>query len=70
MTARRPAPANDRLQRDGAHEPPLNRVFMLVPAQAFVGDFLQTFKEFQPRGSTKLCIDGVIKQFENPVSRQ
>jgi len=37
------------LQRDGAHAPLLNRVFLLVPAQAFVGDFLQTFKDFQVR---------------------
>jgi len=42
------------LQRDGAHAPPLNLVFILVPAQAFVGDFLQTFKEFPPRGGTKM----------------
>lgn len=27
----------------------LDHVFMLVPAQAFVGKFLQTFKEFPPR---------------------
>jgi len=27
----------------------LDRVFLLVPAQAYVGNFLQTFKEFPPR---------------------
>ena len=27
----------------------LDRVFLLVPAQKYVGEFLQTFKEFPPR---------------------
>jgi arylsulfatase len=45
-------------------------VFLLVPAQAFVGDFLKSFKEFPPRDGTTLGIDGVIKQLENPASRQ
>jgi arylsulfatase len=31
------------------HDWQLDRAFMLVPAQAYVGQFLQTFKEFPPR---------------------
>jgi len=31
------------------HDWQLDRAFMLVPAQAYVGQFLETFKEFPPR---------------------
>ena len=43
---------------------------IFVPAQAFARQWLESFKEFPPRGGTTLGIDGVIKQLENPGSRQ
>ena len=51
QTGRMPYPPTEAAVRDwiaghlGAH----NRVFLLVPAQAFVAQFLATFKEFPPR---------------------
>jgi arylsulfatase len=35
-----------------------------VPAQAYVGEFLQTFKEFPPVGGSSLGIDGVLKTLQ------
>ena len=45
-------------------------MWLFVPAQVFTRQWLETFKEFPPRGGTTLGIDGVIKQLENPASRQ
>jgi arylsulfatase len=42
-------------------------VFLLVPAQAFVGGFLKTFKEFPPRQeAASFTIDQVMKQLIPP----
>ena len=45
-------------------------MWLFVPAQAFASQWLETFKEFPPRGGTTLGIDGVIKQLGNPPARQ
>ncbi len=44
----------------------LERAFLLVPAQAYVGNFLATFEEFPPRQkAASFTIDQVIKQMED-----
>ena len=35
-------------------------MWLFVPAQAYVGEFLKTFKEFPPVGGSSLGIDGVL----------
>jgi arylsulfatase len=38
-------------------------IFLLVPAQAFVGEFLATFKQFPPRQkSASFSLDQVVEQ--------
>jgi len=59
----------ERADHDGIDYPRwrLDRVFLLVPAQAYVGQFLQTFREFPPRqrpGSFNL--DRVMQSLQNP----
>jgi len=45
----------------------LDRVFLLVPAQAYVAEFLQTFKEFPPRQkAASFTIDQVMDQLAPP----
>lgn len=42
------------------------RVFMLVPAQAYIGDFLKTFQEFPPRQKPgSFGLDKVMEQLMN-----
>ena len=46
----------------------LDRAFMLVPAQAYVGQFLQTFGEFPPRQKpASFSIDQVMEQMQTSV---
>ncbi len=46
----------------------LDHAFMLVPAQAYVGQFLSTFKEFPPRQkAASFTVEQVIKQLERPA---
>ena len=41
----------------------IDRVFFLVPAQAYVGEFLSTFKEFPPRQKpASFSIDQVMEK--------
>jgi arylsulfatase len=41
------------------------RVYLLVPAQAYVGDFLATFKEYPPRQKADTFnLDAVMKSLE------
>ena len=59
----------ERADHDGIDYPHwrLERVFLLVPAQAYVGQFLQTFREYPPRqrpGSFNL--DRVMQSLQNP----
>ena len=39
-------------------------MWLFVPAQAYVGDFLQTFKEFPPVMGSSLGIDNVLKKLQ------
>jgi arylsulfatase len=45
-------------------------MFMFVPAQALVGQFLETFKEFPPTQGDSLSIDAVLQQMSSAQSRQ
>ncbi|MDZ3836609.1 MAG: arylsulfatase [Rhodospirillales bacterium] len=45
------------------HDWQLDRAFMLVPAQAYVGKFLETFKEFPPRQkAASFSLDDVMEK--------
>jgi arylsulfatase A-like enzyme len=45
----------------------LDRAFLLVPAQAYVGRFLATFKEFPPRQkAASFSLDQVMEQMKTP----
>ncbi|MFC3616428.1 arylsulfatase [Lutimaribacter marinistellae] len=45
----------------------LDRAYMLVPAQAYVGQFLETFQEFPPRQeAASFSLDKVMEQLTNP----
>ncbi len=46
----------------------LNHVFLLVPAQDIVGNFLKTFKEYPPRQkAASFTIDEVMKKLQPPT---
>ncbi len=46
----------------------LDRAFLLVPAQAYVGKFLETFKEFPPRQkAASFSLDQVMEKMSNPA---
>ncbi len=45
----------------------LDHAFLLVPAQAYVGRFLATFKEFPPRQkAASFSLDQVMEQLKAP----
>ena len=45
----------------------LDHAFLLVPAQAIVGEFLSTFKEFPPRQkAASFSVDQVMEKLEAP----
>jgi arylsulfatase A-like enzyme len=47
----------------------LDHVYLLLPAQGFVADFLGTFKEFPPRQkAASFTIDQVLEQLQKPPS--
>jgi len=47
----------------------LDRAFLLVPAQAIIGDFLQTFMEFPPRQkAASFTIDQVQAKLEAAIA--
>jgi len=49
------------------HDWQLDRAFMLVPAQAYVGQFLETFKEFPPRQkAASFSLDQVMEKVSTP----
>ncbi len=49
----------------------IDRVFFLVPAQEYVGDFLATFKEFPPRQRpASFSIDQVMEKLQTPSGAQ
>ena len=46
----------------------LDRAFLLVPAQAQVGEFLQTFLEFPPRQkAASFNVDQVMEKLSRPM---
>jgi arylsulfatase len=46
----------------------IDRVFLLVPAQAYVGKFLETFKEFPPRQkAASFSLDQVMEKVLKPA---
>ena len=48
----------------------LDHAFLLVPAQAYVGNFMQTFKDFPPRQkAASFNLDQVMEQLQTPVSQ-
>lgn len=49
----------------------VDRVFMMVPAQAYVGEFLQTFQEFPPRQkAAKFNLEDVMQKMLVPGGAQ
>ncbi|MGF1494240.1 MAG: arylsulfatase [Microcoleaceae cyanobacterium] len=47
----------------------INHLFLLTPAQAYVGDFLETFKEYPPRQkAASFTIDQVLESLQQPIS--
>jgi len=48
----------------------LDHAFLLVPAQGYIGKFLQTFKEFPPRQkAASFTIDQVMEQLETAIRK-
>ncbi|WP_411727964.1 arylsulfatase [Methyloglobulus sp.] len=48
----------------------LDHIFLLLPAQTYVGKFLATFKKFPPRQkAASFTIDQVMEQLQRPVSK-
>ena len=48
----------------------IDRVFLFVPAQQYVGDFLATFQEFPPRQkAASFSIDQVLERLQDPGAR-
>jgi arylsulfatase A-like enzyme len=48
----------------------LDHVFLLTPAQHYVGQFLATFKEFPPSGkAASFSIDQVLEQLQTPPNK-
>ncbi len=49
----------------------LDRAYMLVPAQAYVGQFLETFEEFPPRQkAASFSLDDVMEKLSTPHGAQ
>ena len=49
----------------------LDRAFLLVPAQAYVGKFLETFKAFPPRQkAASFSLDQVMEKLHQPGGAQ
>jgi arylsulfatase len=48
----------------------LDHLFLMVPAQAYVGEFLSTFEEYPPRmKAASFSLDKVMKKLETPVNK-
>jgi hypothetical protein len=49
----------------------LDRAYLLVPAQVYVGNFLATFKEYPPRmKAASFSLDQVMEQMMSPAGTQ
>ena len=52
------------------HDWQIDRAFLLVPAQAYVGKFLTTFKEYPPRQkAASFSLDQVMEKLQTPGER-
>ncbi|MGR5499901.1 MULTISPECIES: arylsulfatase [Vibrio] len=48
----------------------IDRVYLLVPAQVYVGKFLETFKEFPPRQkAASFNLDDVMEKLQTPTNK-
>jgi arylsulfatase len=48
----------------------LDRAYLMVPAQAYVGKFLSTFQQFPPRQkAASFSLDQVMKKLSSPGER-
>jgi arylsulfatase len=53
------------------HDWQIDRAFLLVPAQAYVGQFLATFREFPPRQkAASFSLDQVMEKIKAPGGAQ
>ena len=49
----------------------IDRAYMLVPAQAYVGEFLETFKKYPPRQkAASFSLDQVMETLSDPGGAQ
>jgi arylsulfatase A-like enzyme len=49
----------------------IDRAFLLVPAQSYVGNFLMTFKDYPPRmKAASFSLDQVMEMMQNPAGAQ
>ena len=46
------------------------KMWAMVPAQAVVGQYLETLKEFPPTRGSSLSVDQVLKQLQKQEARQ
>ena len=47
----------------------IDRAYLLVPAQAYVGKFLATFKDYPPRQkAASFSLDKVMEKLNTPVT--
>ncbi len=47
----------------------IDRAYLLVPAQAYVGQFLATFKDYPPRmKAASFSLDQVMEELQDPSS--
>ena len=48
----------------------LDRAFLLIPAQAYVGNFLKTFQEYPPRmEAASFSLDKVMDKMQKPAAQ-
>ena len=48
----------------------IDRVYLLVPAQAYVGKFLETFKDYPPRQkAASFSLEKVMEKLSTPGER-
>jgi arylsulfatase len=47
-----------------------DRMFLMVPAQVFVREYLETLKEFPPAQGSSLSINQVLESMQKQSARQ
>jgi arylsulfatase len=49
----------------------IDRAFLLVPAQTYVGNFLMTFRDYPPRmKAASFSLDKVMEMMQKPAGAQ